>query len=95
MYTPVRIRQAQLDIERGDEVTNTNLLKSKMAAAGDTNFVAALTELLDVSRTTASKKLRGEKDFSTSEITVLTFKYNLSGDDIKNIFVGAGENESG
>lgn len=73
-------------------MTNTNLLKSKMAAVGDTNFVTALAELLDVSRTTASKKLRGEKDFSTSEITALTYRYNLSGDDIKNIFVGAEEN---
>ena len=70
-------------------MTNTNLLKSKMAAFGDTNFVKCLAELLDISRTTASKKLNGEKDFTSSEITILTFKYGLSSDDIKNIFVGA------
>ncbi|MGN1399382.1 MAG: hypothetical protein ACI4WG_05245 [Erysipelotrichaceae bacterium] len=73
-------------------MTNTNLLKSKMAAVGDVDFVKCLAEVLDVSRTTASKKLAGENDFTSSEITTLTFKYELSSDDIRNIFIGAEKN---
>ena len=78
--------------ERGEYMTNTNLLKSKMAAVGDVDFVKCLAEVLDVSRTTASKKLAGENDFTSSEITTLTFKYELSSDDIRNIFIGAEKN---
>lgn len=70
-------------------MTNTNLLKSKMAQFGDTNFVKSLANILDISRTTASKKLNGQADFSSSEILILAKRYNLSADDIKNIFVGA------
>ena len=76
-------------------MTNTNLLKSKMVAVGDDNYVQCLADLLHISRTTASKKLYGEKDFTQSEITILTVKYRLSAEDIKNIFVGAEEIESG
>lgn len=70
-------------------MTDTNLLKSKMAAVGDTDFVKCLAELLDVSRTTASKKLNGEKPFDQREIALIAYEYGLSADDIKNIFVGA------
>ena len=68
-------------------MTNVNLLKSKMAALGDTEFVSALSDLLNISRTTASKKLSGEKAFTQSEIILITQKYGLSAEDIKNIFV--------
>ena len=70
-------------------MTNINLLKSKMAAIGDTDFVKCLSETLGISRTTASQKLNGKKDFSQSEITTLTLKYGFSANDIKEIFVGA------
>lgn len=70
-------------------MTNTNLLKSKMALFGDTDFVKSLANILDISRTTASKKLNGQADFSSSEILILAKRYNLSADDIKNVFVGA------
>lgn len=70
-------------------MTDVNLLKSKMALFGDTNFVGCLAEILHISRTTASKKLNGNLSFTQPEITILTKKYGLSGDEIKNIFVGA------
>ena len=69
-------------------MTNTNLLKSKMIAAGDENFVQCLSDVLGCSRTTASKKLNGELPFSQTEITKLAKRYSFSGDDIKNIFIG-------
>lgn len=70
-------------------MTNVNALKSKMALFGDTDFVKCLAALLHVSRTTASKKLNDELAFSQSDIIVITKKYGLSGDEIKEIFVGA------
>ena len=68
-------------------MTNVNLLKSKMVATGDTDYINKLATLLDVSRTTASKKLNGEKSFTQQEIAVIAAKYNLSAEDIKEIFV--------
>lgn len=68
-------------------MTNVNLLKSKMVATGDTDYINKLAILLDVSRTTASKKLNGEKSFTQQEIAVIATKYNLSAEDIKEIFV--------
>ena len=68
-------------------MTNINLLKSKMVACGDTDCVSKLATLLNVSRTTASKKLNGEKPFTQPEITAITKKYGLSAEDIKEIFV--------
>ena len=73
----------------GEKMTNTNLLKSKMILYGDENFVQALSELLGCSRTTASKKINGEIPFSQPEIAILAKRYNLSGDDIKEIFIGS------
>lgn len=68
-------------------MTNVNLLKSKMAAFGDTEFVSSLAATLNVSRTTASRKLSGDKAFSQSEIVVIAQKYGLSAEEIKEIFV--------
>ena len=68
-------------------MTNVNLLKSKMVATGDTDYINKLAILLNVSRTTASKKLNGEKSFTQQEIAVIAAKYNLSAEDIKEIFV--------
>lgn len=68
-------------------MTNTNLLKSKMIAAGHENFVADLAELLCISRTTASEKLHGKKPFSQCEITKISKEYGLSADDVIHIFI--------
>lgn len=70
-------------------MANMNLLKSKMALLGDTNYVQCIADLLDISRTTASKKMKGLSPFTDTEIAILTKKYGLSGEDLKEIFVGA------
>lgn len=68
-------------------MANMNLLKSKMTLLGDINYVQCVADLFDISRTTASKKLNGLSPFTDKEITILTKKYGLSGEDIKEIFV--------
>ena len=70
-------------------MANMNLLKSKMTLLGDTNFVGCIADVLNISRSTASKKLNGLSPFTDTEITLLTKKYGLSGEDLKEIFVGA------
>lgn len=69
-------------------MTNTKLLKSKMILYGDENFVQCTADLLNCSRVTASKKINGEKTFSQLDIIKFAEKYNLSADDINNIFIG-------
>ena len=65
-------------------------LKQKMLeASGRSDFTNFLAELLGVSLTTAGKKLNGNAPFKQSEIVTLTLKLGLSGDDVKNIFVGS------
>ena len=72
-------------------MTNINLLKSKMAAAGYTTFTQDLMILLGVSWTTASQKLNSKANFSQKEISVLTDKLGLTGDEVKEIFMSGDE----
>ena len=72
----------------GHYLTNLNLLKSKMAAIGYTNFTTDLTKLLGIGWTAASQKLNGKTDFKQSEISILTLKLGLTGEDVKQIFTG-------
>lgn len=69
-------------------MTNVNLLKSTMARAGDLAFVDCLTKILNISRSTASRKLNGKADFNQSEISKIADRYHLTADEIKKIFVG-------
>lgn len=71
-------------------MTNANLLRSKMALLGDTEFIKCLADVLEISRTTASRKLNDDLPFSQSEIAILTKRYGLSAEEIKEIFVGVG-----
>lgn len=67
---------------------NVKLLKSKMILYGDEEFVTAISKVLEVSRQTASAKLKGESDFTRAEVEKISKYYRLSAEDIKNIFVG-------
>jgi hypothetical protein len=71
-------------------MTNTNLLKSKMIAKGHENFVESLASLLNISRSTASKKLNGQTNFGQSEISMVADYYDLSAEDIQKIFIEGG-----
>ena len=68
-------------------MTKTNLLKSKMVAIGDNNYVEALMKLLSISRGTASKKLNGLTPFNQIEIRLIVKRYNLDAADVWEIFL--------
>lgn len=69
-------------------MTNTELLMSTMALAGDKFFIKTLADLLHVTRTTAAKKLKGQALFDQEEIAILAEHYRLTAEDIKSIFLG-------
>ena len=69
-------------------MTDTNLLKSKMIAVGDEDFIKCIANYLVCSRTTASKKLNGEIEFTQGEIAILADRYKLTSDEINKIFIG-------
>lgn len=69
-------------------MTNTNLLKARMVERGDTDVISKVAALLNVSRTTASNKLNNNTSFNQEEIALIARKYNLSAEEIKDIFIG-------
>ena len=73
--------------------TDTNLLKSRMVAKGDDNYVKCLSFCLNISRPTASGKLKGKIPFTQPEIQLLMIRYDLTAEDIINIFLKGGEND--
>lgn len=66
--------------------TNVNLLKAKMMEYGHEFYVKALMDLLKISRTTASRKLKAEIPFSQIEILRIKTEYNLSSEELDKIF---------
>ena len=68
-------------------MTNTNLLKSKMIAAGDSAFVDILAQTLHISRPTASGKLNDKIPFTQDEIIELVVKYHMDNNDLSAIFM--------
>lgn len=61
-----------------------NLLRSKMALKGDTqNDLAAA---LGITPTALSSKMTQSYDFKQSEINTIAKRYDLTGDEIKQIF---------
>lgn len=71
---------------------NAKLLKSKMVLYGDEDFVAAISNILEISRQTASAKLSGERKFTQPEIALISKHYGLKDDEIRLIFI-EGEND--
>lgn len=67
-------------------MTNSNMLASKMALAGDKSCSKRLAEILGVSYPTANKKANGKLDFTQSEIEALVKHYGWTRLDILPIF---------
>lgn len=61
-----------------------NLLRSKMALKGDTQ--ADLADVLDITPQALSSKMTQSYDFKQSEINIIAKRYDLTGDEIKQIF---------
>lgn len=68
-------------------LTNSMLLKSKMILCGDEKFSQSLSDLLGVSRQTATNKLCGKSSFSQHEIAVIAKRYCLTNEEIRKIFI--------
>lgn len=68
-------------------MTNINKLRAKMCEAGDYYIVTKLAELLKISRQTASKLLKNEREFSQTEINMLKNYYQMSSEEITEIFL--------
>lgn len=66
---------------------NSNILKSKMVLKGAENYVQAISDLLGVSRTTASKKINGEAAFSDNEMKLIKAEYDLTSEEVVQIFL--------
>lgn len=74
---------------------NAKILKSKMVLAGDEDFVKALANILEISRQTASAKLNSEREFSQTEIAIISKHYCLNDEEIRKIFIeGDSDSES-
>lgn len=65
---------------------NSNLLKAKMVANGDTQ--ADLAKAIGISAATLNYKINGKVSFRASDITAIRQRYNLSADDVDLIFFG-------
>lgn len=64
---------------------NTKLLRSKMVLFGDTSY--SLAQALDISPQAFSLKLNGEREFKQEEIKIIQDRYNLSPDEVVDIFL--------
>lgn len=73
---------------------NAKMLKSKMVLFGDEDFAKAIANLLEISRQTASAKLNCERDFSQTEIALISKHYCLNDEEIRKIFI-EGESSEG
>ncbi len=76
-------------------MTNSLLLKSKMILYGDEDIIKCLSDLLEITRQTASAKLNGISEFSQTEIALISKHYCLNDEEIRKIFIeGESNNES-
>ena len=63
---------------------DVNLLKSKMALYGDNQV--KLAEALNITTNSMCKKLQEKNEFKRSEIEIIAKRYELTSDEIKEIF---------
>lgn len=69
----------------GDEnIMDMNVLKSKMTLKGDTQI--DLAGALNIDKNTLCLKMNQKNDFKQSEIDMIAKRYDLTGDEIKQIF---------
>lgn len=58
-----------------------------MVLCGDEDFVKAIANILEVSRQTASAKLKGESQFTRDDIALISKHYCLNDEEIRKIFI--------
>ena len=65
-------------------MVNSKLLRSKMVLFGDTN--ESLADALNISRQSLSAKINNKSDFWQSEIKFIITRYELTPEEIEQIF---------
>ena len=71
--------------KKGSEILNKNKLESQMKLFGDT--AGDLAKFIGISRATFSYKINEKSsEFTQSEIAKIKEKYNLTADQVDNIF---------
>ena len=68
---------------------NYNLLRSKMALAGDT--MGDLAEYLNQSRVNLSAKINGRTAFSLQDVSAISKRYKLTNAEVYEIFIKRGD----
>lgn len=63
---------------------NIKMLRAKMVLKGENQGV--LADALEISRVTLCLKMNGKVDFKQSEIEAIAERYELTADEIKEIF---------
>lgn len=63
---------------------NKSALRAKMIINNDTGIT--LAKALDISETTLSAKMNGKAEFTRNEIAKIKLRYNLSAEEIDDIF---------
>lgn len=63
---------------------NINLLKSKMVLKGETQI--ELAKVLGITRPALNVKMNGKNDFKQSEIYIIAKRYELTNDELVEIF---------
>ena len=66
-------------------MTNTVLLKAKMILNHDT--VSSLADYLGINRQNVSVKINGKRDFKQGEIAKIAERYNLTSEEVTEIFL--------
>lgn len=64
-----------------------------MVLCGDEDFVKAIANILEVSRQTASAKLKGESQFTRDDIALISKHYCLNDEEIRKIFIEGESND--
>lgn len=60
-----------------------NTIKKRMVDRGRDDFVIYLSEILNISPTAASNKLRGITEFNENELSILIKEFELTGEELK------------
>ena len=58
------------------------MIKKKMLDFARDDFSSYLSELLNITRQTASNKLKGETAFTTTELTILVMKLGITQEEL-------------
>lgn len=72
---------------------NTNMLSSKMKLFGDNQ--TDLANALDLSLASTNTKINGKRPFTQTEISIITVRYELTPEEVIEIFFNQGVHQEG